>query len=201
MFKRLSPDFRLFVLAILLFALAFGLLTRAAHAADVTVTWTQPVTNTDGSAIPATGAGSIASNRVEWGGCAAGAFGTKAGEKVVSPAASSTTITNLGPGTWCFQVFARNTYGAESAASNVASKLVPVPVPNPPVVTAATLAYDLNRWGGVGRLVGTIALGVPCGELVKVAKGGATWHAIPPETVTLTRAPRSTTLVAKCAAA
>lgn len=51
-----------------------------ALAADITTTWTYPTQNTDGSAIPASGAGSIASSRVEWGTCAGAAFGTKLGE-------------------------------------------------------------------------------------------------------------------------
>ena len=42
---------------------------NVSNAADVRVSWTQPVQNADGSAIPVSGAGSLASNRVEWGSC------------------------------------------------------------------------------------------------------------------------------------
>ncbi len=37
-----------------------------------------------------------------------------------------------------------NTYGSESAVSNVAQKVVPAPVPNPPVVTTAVIAGMLQ---------------------------------------------------------
>lgn len=176
---------------------AFGV-TRAL-AADVAVTWTQPTTNTDGSAIPATGPGSIASNRIEWGTCNGTAFGTKVGERVVSPVATSATVTGLGPATWCFRVYATNTYAQESAASNAAQRVVNPPTPNPPVVTQATIARLWRH--GVQREVGRVALNVPCGTL-KYDGRKADWHTVPRETVALNRRgqrlPSSAVIVAKC---
>ena len=179
---------------------AFGV-TRAL-AADVAVTWTQPTTNTDGSAIPATGPGSIASNRIEWGTCNGTAFGTKVGERVVSPVATSATVTGLGPATWCFRAYATNTYAQESAASNAAQRVVNPPVPNPPVVTQATIARLWRH--GVQREVGRVALNVPCGTL-KLDGRWADWYTVPREAVTLNkygrRLPADIAIVAKCGAA
>lgn len=192
-------DARLIVASSLIMGLtAFGV-TRAL-AADVAVTWTQPTTNTDGSAIPATGPGSIASNRIEWGTCNGTAFGTKVGERVVSPVATSATVTGLGPATWCFRVYATNTYAQESAASNAAQRVVNPPTPNPPVVTQATIARLWRH--GVQREVGRVALNVPCGTL-KLDGRKTDWYTVPREAVALNRygrrLPADSVIVAKCA--
>lgn len=113
-------------------------LPALALAAVLTVTWTHPSQNTDNTAIPATGPGSIASTRVEYGTCAPGStpaapvFGSKSGEVVVTGQAQTTPLPNLGPGTYCGRAFTTNTYGEESAASNVAQKTINAPVPKPP---------------------------------------------------------------------
>ena len=173
-----------------------ALLPFFASAADVGVSWTQPTSNTDGSTIPASGSGSIASNRIEWGTCSGSAFGTKAGEKVVSPAATNTTVVGLTPGTHCFRAYATNTYGTESAASNVASKVIAPPTPNPPVVTTATI---VRLWTGKGpqTVVGQIKLGVVCGEHMR-----SVWYAVSREDVMLNKAGRKlrpeAIVVAKC---
>lgn len=182
--------------------LALFTVALPAMAADVSVSWTQPVTNTDGSAIPASGAGAIASNRVEWGSCSGAAFGVKAGEKTVTPAATSTTVTGLAPGTHCFRAYATNTYGAESAASNVASKVISPPTPNPPVITVATVVYELTNKGGIGKYVGSVPLGTSCvGDVRKTWADGTTWYEVPRSSVTLTKPTRAKVLVAKCSAA
>lgn len=120
----------LFVLALMV-ALSF---TTAAQAATAQVSWQLPTTNIDGSPIPATGPGSIAAARVEWGSCLeSNVFGTAAGEVVVAAPANTTTVINLAAATtYCFRVFARNTYGAESGPSNTAAKAIPTPVPGVP---------------------------------------------------------------------
>lgn len=178
------------------------MLPLVASAADVAVTWTQPTANTDGSSIPTTGAGSIVSNRVEWGSCNGTAFGTKAGERVVTPVATSATVTGLAPGTHCFRVYATNTYGSESAASNAASRAIAAPIPNPPVVTQATIARLWRH--GLEYQVGHVALNVPCGTL-KLEGRRADWYTVPREAVTLNRygrrLPAGAVIVAKCGAA
>lgn len=114
--------------------LPFILLAASAIAAAATLStsWTNPTQNTDSSAIPATGPGSIASTRVEYGSCSGTAFGTKSGEVTVQGAATTASIPNLGPGTWCARAYTTNTYGSESGPSNVASKVIAAPTPNPP---------------------------------------------------------------------
>ncbi len=168
---------------------------NVAKAADVRVSWTQPTQNTDGSAIPATGAGSIASNRVEWGSCVGTAFGTAAGSQSI-PAATSYTVTGLAPAMHCFRVTAINTYGSESGVSNVAQRNVAAPVPNPPVVTTATV---VRAWtgGGLSVVAGRIDLGEPCGKKMKNV-----WHTVSRSDVKLNavgkRFNKKVTLVAKC---
>jgi len=110
------------------------------EAATVTVSWTNPTTNTDGSAIPASGAGSLTSVRLEYGTCGTGGtFGTKAGEVTRNMPVTTTTL-NLNPGTSCVRAFVSNTYGAESAASNVLTHVVNPPVPNPPQLNTISAA-------------------------------------------------------------
>ena len=182
---------------LLLFSVAFCSL---ANAADATVSWQHPTKNTDGSSIPASGAGSIASTRVEYGSCSGTAFGTKAGEVSVPAPAASTTITDFAAGsTSCFRAYAKNTFGVESGASAVVSKVFPAPTPNPPVLSSTiTVAWDLKR-GKPARIVGRIPLDLPCGDFVAKA-GKYRYYEIPIEAVHLTRKPRSSRVVTRCAA-
>lgn len=168
---------------------------QVAHAADATVSWTNPTQNTDNSAIPATGPGSLTGTRVEYGTCAGTAFGTKAGEVIVTAPATSATITGLSDAaTYCFRAFSRNTFNAESAASNVVSKVMPTPTPKPPVLSSTvTVAWDLKN-GMPYRVVGTLPLGTACGSKV-----WRSYYEVPRASVTLSRQPRSTRLVTKCA--
>jgi hypothetical protein len=103
-----------------------------AIAATARVSWVNPTTNTDGSSIPATGAGSLTDARVEWGTCNGAAFGTSIGERVLPTPGTPFTTPDLSPGTYCFRVFVGNTYGVASDPSNVASKVVAAPKPNAP---------------------------------------------------------------------
>lgn len=183
--------------ALLIGSLLGVLACSAAHAqaASVTINWTLPSTNTDGSALSST---AITGTRVEWGTCSsAGVFGTKAGESTTTGAATSTVLT-LGAGTWCFRAFTRSAAG-ESAASNVASRTIVAPVPSPPTLTTiAVAAYDV-KWNGVlyaaWKQVGTLPLGSPCGTEVKTSSGFGT---VDPSLVTFSRTPRTSTLVARC---
>lgn len=147
-------------------AALFLLLSGAAHAGDLAVRWTPPTTNTDGSSIPASGAGSLTGTRLEWGTCSGTAFGTSIGSTIVAAPATSHTVTGLAPGTYCVRAFARNTYGSESAASVVASKVIVAPVPNPPLLSIDTTAYELRLYSnGTLRFVavGTVPLNAACG--------------------------------------
>ena len=114
------------------------LLGGVASAATVTITWSPPTQNTDNSAIPASGEGSLKTYRIEYGTCTSpGVFGTKVGE-VTRAAPATGTVLNLNPGTTCVRVFVANTYDQESDASNVATSVVPFPRPKAPTQTSAT---------------------------------------------------------------
>lgn len=116
-----------------------------AEAATVVVSWTNPVTNVDGSPVPANSGNleALASWRFEYGTCGAGgAFGTRAGEFIRTRAPNGPPLTsttqNLPAGLTCVRAFVRNEAGNESDASNVASREVPASKPGPPTnVTVA----------------------------------------------------------------
>lgn len=173
-----------------------------ARADTVTTTWVNPVTNTNSSAIPATGAGSLTQARIEYGTCNGALFGTKAGEVVRTMPVTTSTL-NLQPGTTCVQVKVTNTFGSESAPSNVVSKVVAPPVPGPPTNLTVTdqVAYDVRPNEQTfafdrGRPVGVARLGAACDE---ARTTGEDFYALErPSKVKLTRAPRSAALVAKC---
>jgi hypothetical protein len=179
---------------------ALGLFAGAAYAADATITWTMPTQNTDNSAIPASGSGSIASTRVEWGSCTStGGFGTKAGERIVNAPATTTTITGLASGsTFCFRAFVRNTAGAESAASNVVSRVMPSPTPKPPVLSSTvSVVWSYKRTGRGESLevVGSAPIGTECGALI-VAEAGM--YELPRGSYTLDRPLRGGVPVTFC---
>lgn len=138
--------------------------------ADLVVSWANPTTNTDGSTIPASGAGSLVGTRVEWGACTGGVFGTATGQQTTSSGTATTlTVSNLVPATWCVRAFSRNTYGMESAASAVSSKVVPAPVPNPPVLAVPVIAgmtttpvYSVAADNSRSTFVGFADVGAAC---------------------------------------
>lgn len=175
-----------------------------AFAADATVTWTMPTTNTDGSAIPASGSGAITSTRIEYGTCSGSAFGTSAGNVTVNAPATTATITGFAAGsTACFRAFVRNTFGNESGPSGVVAKTFPTPTPNPPTLSATiTVAYELNGIRGdgtilLGRAVGQIELGAPCMDYEYRTNKGV-YHGIERKHVRLVREPKSPALVTQC---
>lgn len=153
------------IVAALLVLVLGSAIWQAARAADLSVSWTYPTTNTDGSAIPASGAGSISGFVLEWGTCSGTAFGTKLGGAAPTSPATSYTVTGLAPGTYCVRIAAVNSYAVVSAFSNVANKTITAPTPNPPVLTIATIAYELRGYSnGTYRFVqvGTVEKGAPC---------------------------------------
>lgn len=112
--------------------IACVLLAAVAMAATISASWQNATTNTDSTAIPATGAGSIATTRVEYGTCNGTDFGQKQGEVVVAGTATSAVTPNLPPGRYCARAIHINTYGVESDPSNVAVKVIEAPKPRPP---------------------------------------------------------------------
>jgi hypothetical protein len=188
------------ILALVVMVLTLAV-AAVANAADATLTWTMPTQNTDGSAIPASGPGSLTSTRVEFGTCSGALFGTKAGEQSVAAPATTMTISGFSAAqTACFRAFVSNTYGVESAASAVASKVFPAPTPKPPVLSSTvTVAWDLRN-GQPNRIVGRISLGTPCGDFV-ARQGRARYYEVDREAVKFIRQPRSARVVTRCEAA
>lgn len=187
--------------------IAWPMLYGVAHADTVTATWVNPTTNTNGSAIPASGAGSLTQARVEFGTCNGAAFGTKAGEviRAFTTGPLTTATLNLQPGTTCVQVKVSNTFGGESSASNVTSKVIAAPVPNPPTNLTVTdpVAFEVRPNEQTfafdrGRAVGVAKLGAACDE--ERTTGGGFYALERPSRVKLTKQPRSVALVAKCTA-
>lgn len=120
-------------LSLKLLALAL-VIAMPVMAAVVNVTWTKATTNVDGSAIPATGAGSVTTT-VEYGTCNGAAFGTKIADVVTATAGVAADSPNLAPGTYCFRAFHTNTFGVNSDPSAVGVKVIGPPKPNPPTIT------------------------------------------------------------------
>ena len=174
----------------------------------VTATWVNPTQNTNGTAIPASGAGALDGARLEYGTCSApGVFGTKAGE-VARPrgtgAQPTTAVVNLAPGTSCLRVVVYNTFGNTSTPSNVAVSVVAAPTPGQPtnLTVSEPIAYDVRPNESTfafdrGRAVGTAKLGAACDE--DRTTGGGYYALERPSRVKLSREPRSSALVAKCA--
>lgn len=147
----------------LIAGLVLAWLSIACAQADTkTVTWTNPTTNTNGSALSAS---SITRTTVYWGSSAS----AMTSSKIVAGAATSTTV-DLAPGTW--YVGAKTTAnGNDSALSNVVQVVIPQPTPNPPVVAVAevvagvseTPAYKLTWTGSRGSaVVGFVPKGTAC---------------------------------------
>ena len=177
------------------------LVSASAVAGEAQITWTQPTTNTDGSAIPASGTGRLTGNRVDWGTCTGTApnyaFGTKAGEQIFTVPTTAYTVTNLAPGTWCFRSYASTTYG-ESGPSNVAAKIIAAPMPNPPTGLSAVggVAFTIIKREDRFVLlpVGTVPADTPC-DTSQAINGH---YVVPRESVTWSGTVKPVVVVAQC---
>jgi len=173
-----------------------------------TVNWIRPTTNTDNSALT-----DLAGYKVVFGTSASNLNQSKA---INDAAATSTTISALGAGTWYFAVRAVNSGGVESANSTVVSKTIAsasaaktvnitvtggtTPPPTQSLKTVNAMVFEVvtssSGYRSLGRQVGTIALGKPCQASYKVY---SSHYKVTKSDVALTRTPRSTTVVARCA--
>lgn len=169
--------------------------TSAALAATATITWTHPTQRENGVSLALS---EIKQTNIDYGICVGSALPATPQTVVVPAPATTTTITGLGYGTWCFAGQTVDTGLLESVNSTVAQKVILAP-PKPPVLgTIAITAYELNYTGSgvrLGRNVGTVPLGTECapGQLVK---GG--YYEIPLDKVELSRMPKSAVVVARC---
>lgn len=178
--------------------LASAVFAASAFAGDATLTWTNPSMNTDGTAIPASGPGSLTDITVFYGFC-----DTPLTEQMVVPSlgagtSQSSVVSNLEPGRWCFALTAKNTYDAESARTGEVFKVIEVPVPLPPVFTQESVAYEVTQKGNgdvkLGRRVGVVAYGVPCqGQPIL-----DDYYVVSQDYVLLTKEPRSSEVVVRC---
>lgn len=91
--------------------------TQPAAAGTATLTWTAPVSNTDGSALT-----DLAGYDIRYG---TSPSSMSAVINVASAGATSYTVSSLTNGTWYFAVNAYTTSGEESALSNSVSKSIP----------------------------------------------------------------------------
>jgi hypothetical protein len=151
-----------------LLSLAFGV----TQAAGIPFTLTAPPKNTDGTDIPASGPGSLTSWRTEYGTCNGTAFGTKTGEVTGAPTTLTSVTPNVGPGTYCLRAFWKNTFGTESAPTNVASGVVLPPTPGPGTLTVQQpTAYEFKPSTNTLARIGYVPVGTPCGPQTKILSG------------------------------
>jgi hypothetical protein len=169
----------------------------------VTVRWTPPTTNTNGSALT-----NLAKYKIRYG---TSPSSLDRSTTIDDPSRRSHTISALAAGTWYFAVRAINTSNVESSDSNMSSravsaassaKTVKISIPAPPagnLETVATNVWDVSRRSdGVWvrrAVVGSIALGKPCSTSFRA---GAYHYVVNRTDVRLTSTPQSTQLVVNC---
>jgi len=176
-----------------------------------TVNWNAPTTNTDGSALT-----NLAGFKVLYG---TSATVLDRSQMVNNASARSVVVPSLGAATWYFTVRAVNSNQVESDNSNIAQKTIagasasrtvdititpspdptPTPTPTPTLKTTGTVVHDVRTSNGtrvLGRQVGTIAIGKPCQSTYRV---GSSYYKVTNSDVRITRTPRSSSLVARCA--
>lgn len=163
-----------------------ALAANAAFADTKTVTWVNAAQNTDGSAIPATGAGSLARTTVEYGTCNAGktAIASKVGEMFVAPPATTLQVSLVVIQEFCLDAWHSNTYATtfapstattavvgNSVRSNVAVTQSTPPQPAPPsaVVVGNFIAYQIAQ--GPGQLTALAFGHVPPGTACDMTQG------------------------------
>jgi hypothetical protein len=96
---------------------AFSIAVVQTGSGTATVSWTAPTANSDGSALT-----DLAGYRVAYGNSATALDQTVS---VSNPSVTTFTVNNLTSGQWFFAVYAVNTRGRESVASNVGSLTIP----------------------------------------------------------------------------
>lgn len=132
---------KLFSAALIVVAfVAILMLSNTARADDAVLKWTNPTTNTDGTAIPATGPGSLTTANVERGSCTAtDTFGTRADLATVPAGPATHTFVDLPVGKHCFRLSVSNVEGKTSAFSAVVVKSVVNPAPKVPTGVTVTI--------------------------------------------------------------
>jgi hypothetical protein len=182
-------------------------LVCSASTGSAVASWTIPTTNTDGSAIPATGRGSLAGFEIYQAATAAG-LATATPVNIPNKSATSHTVTSLPVGPRFYAVKAYNTEGVRSDLSNVATNTIVLPSatatasvtvnvkPEAPIVTVAqTVRLLINDKPSL--VAGKVKLGVACGAVVD-----GEWAQVDRGSVKLNffgKVFRNASVVAKCA--
>lgn len=168
----------------LIAALAFLLLPFAALGGTVSLTWVNPTTRTDGTALT-----DLTSLNVYRSTSAAGLATATKYASLAAPAQAYTDPTATDGTTYFYAITAVDSKGGESSQSNVASKLVPNAPPSPPTglaVTAVTAYQAVPGANGdlVVSAIGTVPASTPCDPLHGVIVGGITYNEVPKSAVT-----------------
>ena len=180
-------------------------LTCGPSSGTASVSWTAPTQNMDGTPLT-----NLAGYKLYW---ATTTAGVPSATPVVinSPTTLSYNVTGLAAGTWYFGAKASNSAGVDSNMSNLANKTIVLTTasasatvtvstqPNPPVITVVNqTAWEYfpprgrNILGKLGKDVGIVPLGTPCGERML-----GTYYTVPRSEVDFTRKTNAI-VVARC---
>lgn len=178
------------------------------------LTWTPPTQNTDGSAIAATGTGSLAGYEIFH---AATSSGVAAATPVPvnDKTATTYTLTGLPVGPRFYRIKAFNASGVRSDLSAEVSNTIVAPSasasanvvvnvkPKPPVMVVQVAdVYDLREPASgdvkLGRRVGRVSIGTQCSNDVVVQSRRGIFYEVPQDAVLFTKTPKSSIVVARC---
>jgi hypothetical protein len=138
--------------------ICFLLLALPVQAADVTLNWTAPTENTDGTPLI-----DLEGYNIYYGLTQGGPYPTTV--NVPNPTVESYDITGLSAGTYYFVATAYNTEGTESEYSNETSRTL-TSTPNPPfgltVSDLVAYSYSISDDKFLMIPVGTVPIGTPC---------------------------------------
>lgn len=188
-------------------ALAIVLLSvsQIASATVVTVSWSNPTTYTDGSAMPGT---DIGSTTVQYGSCSSSSplsVATVAGSFTAQGGTTHAQSPDLPAGTYCFQAITNSLTLGSSAPSVAASETI-AKNPGAPalgalstqLVTSGTAIYLATQIpdGWAFTQVGTVQVGTPC----DASQGVNTYNVVPQKGITVTwlTAVQPLSIVAQC---
>lgn len=142
------------------------MLVDIAYSAPVSVSWSLPTQNEDGTAIPSTGDGSLLSTTVEYAACIDGALSSPRISVDINVPTNTWSGNIVTEGDWCFISHVTTVDGITSADSNMAIKTIGEQV----LVVIDNVAYVLVKQ--INRLllvaIGTIQLGTPCDEAQRI---------------------------------
>jgi hypothetical protein len=201
MVQRFNRALKVLIIAAVIGIAAAIVFGGTAHAADATLSWTNPTKYTDGTNIAA---GALTQTSAIYGKCNAagnGLLATPAPVTVVIPQPATTkVITGLGAGTWCFAVRAE-TASAQSVFTPYVSKVI-ILTPEPP--TGLTVADNVafmavrqeNRFAMVP--VGSVPAGTPCDTGNGVVADGRAYYAVPTSAVSWYGSTQPTVALSTC---